>query len=275
MLTYALLWAIPPVRLGLSGRNSGKFPERPRKRSQSFWWNSPRECGWDPPKPIIQSIWRLQSVSRILPPPQYGWGRLFFQKWFRRGPLRDGHGIPSSTGGISEKRRTCLQGGFRCDFGAPRRLIPPETKHRAPRIRRSPQGPRVSGPKHLLRLFLASKVIFNFFSKVIFKSARITIALPIYRSLHTPEPRNPQKVSKSSSWASRPGVSKKCRKSPARLKTPRDSEFLRRSVFTTPPKFTTLGTLFWEEKCLQFPGKWRPHKVRRDSKSLRGSKFTM
>ena len=43
--------------------------------------------------------------SRALPefsPPQYGWGRLFFQKWFRRGSLRAGHGIPSSTGGISD-----------------------------------------------------------------------------------------------------------------------------------------------------------------------------
>ena len=30
--------------------------------------------------------------------------RLFFQKWFRRGPLRAGHGIPSSTGGISDQR---------------------------------------------------------------------------------------------------------------------------------------------------------------------------
>ena len=28
-------------------------------------------------------------------PPQYGWGRLFIRKWFRRGPLRAGHGIPS------------------------------------------------------------------------------------------------------------------------------------------------------------------------------------
>ena len=48
-------WAIPPVRLGLSG-NSGKIPERPRKRSQSVSWNSPREYGWDPPSPIIRGI---------------------------------------------------------------------------------------------------------------------------------------------------------------------------------------------------------------------------
>ena len=39
-------------------------------------------------------------------PPQYGWRRFFFQKWFRRGPLRAGHGIPSSTGGISAQFTT-------------------------------------------------------------------------------------------------------------------------------------------------------------------------
>ena len=50
------IWAIPPVRLGLSGRNSGRIPERPRKRSPSVSWNSPREYGWDPPNPIIQGI---------------------------------------------------------------------------------------------------------------------------------------------------------------------------------------------------------------------------
>ena len=37
-------------------RNSGKLPERPRKRSQNFSWNSPREYGWDPPNPIIPGI---------------------------------------------------------------------------------------------------------------------------------------------------------------------------------------------------------------------------
>ena len=30
----------------------------------------------------------------------------------------------------------------------------------------------------------------------------------------------------------------------------KNSELLRRSVFTTPPKFTTARTLLWEEKCL-------------------------
>ena len=62
-------WATPPVRLGLSGGNSGKIPERPRKHSQSVSWNFPWEYGWDAPNPIIQGIWGFQSVSRILSPP--------------------------------------------------------------------------------------------------------------------------------------------------------------------------------------------------------------
>ena len=41
-----------------------EIPERPRKRSQSFSWNSPQKYGWDPPSPIIQGIWRLQSNVR-------------------------------------------------------------------------------------------------------------------------------------------------------------------------------------------------------------------
>ena len=61
-------WATPPVRLGLSGRNSGKIPERPRKRSQSVSWNFPREYGWDAPNPIIQGIRGFQSVSIIVSP---------------------------------------------------------------------------------------------------------------------------------------------------------------------------------------------------------------
>ena len=61
-------WATPLVRPGLSGRNSGKIPERPRKRSQSFSWNSARDYGWDPPNTTIEGIWRLQSISRIPSP---------------------------------------------------------------------------------------------------------------------------------------------------------------------------------------------------------------
>ena len=46
--------AIAPVRLRLCGRDSGTIAERPRRRSQSFSWNSPREYGGEPPNPIIQ-----------------------------------------------------------------------------------------------------------------------------------------------------------------------------------------------------------------------------
>ena len=51
-------------------------------------------------------------------------------------------------------------------------------------------------------------------------------------------------------------------------------KLLRRSVFTTPPRFTTTWTFLGEGKCLEFPGKWCPHKVRRDSKSQGASKNT-
>ena len=46
---------------------------------------------------------------------------------------------------------------------------------------------------------------------------RLTMGTAVYRSVHTPEPRNPKRVPKRSSWASPPGVSKKCRKSPRTL----------------------------------------------------------
>ena len=57
-------WAIPPGWLGLSG-------------SQSFPWNSPREYGWDPPKPYNS---RHLKVPELLPPPP-GWlGTLLFSE---------------------------------------------------------------------------------------------------------------------------------------------------------------------------------------------------
>ena len=49
-------------------------------------------------------------------------------------------------------------------------------------------------------------------------------------------------------------------KDPAVLKTLRDSELLRRSVFTTAPRFTTVWTPLWGAKCLQNPGKWCQHR---------------
>ena len=63
-----------PLSLVLNLSETGPYPQygwdlRPRKRSQSVSWNSPREYSWDPPNPIIQGIWGFQSISRILSPP--------------------------------------------------------------------------------------------------------------------------------------------------------------------------------------------------------------
>ena len=52
-VSLASFWATPPVR---TGTFLEEIPERPRKRSQSVSWNSPREYGWDAPSPIIQGI---------------------------------------------------------------------------------------------------------------------------------------------------------------------------------------------------------------------------
>ena len=78
--------------------NSGKT----QKCSQSVSWNSPWEYGWDAPNPIIQGIWRLQSISRILSPPV----RLGTPLFSEVVTLRAGHATPSSTEGISDKTPT-------------------------------------------------------------------------------------------------------------------------------------------------------------------------
>ena len=94
----------PQVRLGLSGRN-------PRRHSgissgnalRAFLGSFPSGVRPGSPKPCKTRHLKAPEHFQNSLPPQYGWGRLFFQKWFRRGPLRAGHGIPSSTGGIPAK----------------------------------------------------------------------------------------------------------------------------------------------------------------------------
>ena len=79
--------------------NSGKTPEILSERFLEFSSRVRLGC----PKP--DNSRHAFEASRAFPefsPPQYGWERFFFQKWFRRGPLRAGHGLPSSTGGISD-----------------------------------------------------------------------------------------------------------------------------------------------------------------------------
>ena len=66
-------WAIPPVRLGLSGRNSGKIPERSRKRSQSVSWNFPSRVRLGCPKPYNSRHLRLpERFQNSLPPSTAG-----------------------------------------------------------------------------------------------------------------------------------------------------------------------------------------------------------
>ena len=54
------------------------------------------------PQTLFLKAFEASRAFLEFSPPQYGWGRFFFQKWCQRGPLRDGHGIPSSTEGTSE-----------------------------------------------------------------------------------------------------------------------------------------------------------------------------
>ena len=58
-----------------------------------------------------------------------------------------------------------------------------------------------------------------------------------------------------------------CPKDPAVLKTLRDSELVRRSVFTMDPSLRRIMSAIPRKSC--------PHKVHCDSKSLCDSKFTM
>ena len=94
-------WAIPPAWLGLSGENSEKFLQDPGNALRAFPGIPVKSTAGIPQTLLFKAF----EASRTFPefsPPQYGWGCLFFQKWFRRGPLRAGHGIPSSTEGISD-----------------------------------------------------------------------------------------------------------------------------------------------------------------------------
>ena len=68
-----LCWATPPVRLGLSGRNSGKIPERPRKRSQERFLEFPSRVRLGCPKPYNSRHLRPpERFQNSLPPSTAG-----------------------------------------------------------------------------------------------------------------------------------------------------------------------------------------------------------
>ena len=96
-------WATPPV-LGLSGRNSEKFPERPRKRSQERFLEFPSRARLGSPKPFNSRHLRLPEHFQNYLPPSTAGGASFFRSGSGERPPRAGHGFPSSTGGASELR---------------------------------------------------------------------------------------------------------------------------------------------------------------------------
>ena len=79
-------------------KNSGKTPETLSERFLEF----PSRVRLGSPKPHNSRQLRLPEYFQNSLPPGTAGDASFFQKWFRRGTLRAGHGIPSSTGGISE-----------------------------------------------------------------------------------------------------------------------------------------------------------------------------
>ena len=81
-------------------KDSGKNPETLSERFLEF----PSRVRLGCPKPYNSRHLRLpEHFQNYLPPSTAGDpDASFFRKWFRRGPPRAGHGIPSSTGGISD-----------------------------------------------------------------------------------------------------------------------------------------------------------------------------
>ena len=76
-------------------KNSGKTPETLSERFLEF----PSRVRLGCPKPYNSRHLKAPEHFQNSLPPSTAGGRLFFQKWFRRGPLRAGHAVPSSTGG--------------------------------------------------------------------------------------------------------------------------------------------------------------------------------
>ena len=93
------LWVIPPVRLGLSGRNCGKNPEKKPGNPLRACPGSP--LGSTAGMPQTRHLKPPEHFQKCLPLSTAGDASVF-QKWFQRGPLRAAHGIPSSTEGISD-----------------------------------------------------------------------------------------------------------------------------------------------------------------------------
>ena len=82
-------------------KNSGKTPETLSELFLEF----PLRVRLGSPKPYNSRHLKAPEHFQNSLPPSTAGDASFFQKWFRRGPLRAGHGIPSSTGGISDQSK--------------------------------------------------------------------------------------------------------------------------------------------------------------------------
>ena len=97
-----------------------------------FFLEPPSRVRLGPPKPISFKAFEGSRALSEFSPAHYGCG---FFSWFWRGPLRAGHGIPSSTGGVSETCRACRMNAVRTAFG---KLSNPS--HSGDKFREGPSG---------------------------------------------------------------------------------------------------------------------------------------
>ena len=91
-------WATPPVRLGLSGRNSGRIPEKTPEMLSELFLEFPSRVRLGSPKPCNSGHLKPPEHESRIPSPPVRLGTLLFSEVVLERPLRAGHGIPSSTG---------------------------------------------------------------------------------------------------------------------------------------------------------------------------------
>ena len=109
-------WAIPPVRLGLSGRNSGKIPERPPETLSERFLEFPSRVRLGCPKPYNSRHLRLPEQFQNYLPPSTARGASFFRSGSGEGlsePVMEFPavlGVFLNSGPILGDRQTILRG---------------------------------------------------------------------------------------------------------------------------------------------------------------------
>ena len=110
---HILKWATPLVQLGLSGRNSGRIPERSRKRSQSVFLEFPLKVRLGCPKPYNSRHLRLPEHFQNSLPPSTAWAASFFSEAVPETASQSRcRGIPGSTVGSAETDPVRFRWGF-------------------------------------------------------------------------------------------------------------------------------------------------------------------